>query len=127
MQVTRKPFTPADFAGVQSFARNAASSSQSLNAFLGECRTRQIVMLGIIWQDCTNNHVPVTSRLCTPKGHCPNWYCECDKHVRAMQQNAPLLGAVAYFSGDQHSYFIALGHCKSDESLGENLCCLLST
>lgn len=110
-----------DFDGISKFCRNIGNTRRGFERFREDFKKSSSVVLSIMWNDLTTNHVTSTAKYCTPSVHCQVWHCTCDRHVRVRQATKPLIGAVIMFPSEPSIvYFLPLSSCTGDGDAGRS-------
>jgi DNA polymerase I-like protein with 3'-5' exonuclease and polymerase domains len=111
-QLSMPVFSMDDFRGVGAFCRNVGSSRTGFDTFTEKIKVSSEVVVSLIWNDLTSNHVTTTVKFCTPSVPCNVWHCSCDRHIRVEHAYRPLIGMTALFADDPTiAYFIPLSQC----------------
>ena len=79
---------------VHRYCRNAGATPVTLQLLVEKIMGAKEVGVAILWRDLTSNHESVNVKYCTPTKNCTQWFCSCDRHIRAAQSEKPLLGAL---------------------------------
>jgi len=115
--LTQTASTANEFAGVERFCRNAGASSAGLAAFLEKVRSSERVAMAVLWRCATSSHASSTVKYCTPTSACVNWFCTCDRQVRAQYAAHNLLGVVVRIPAEETIvYFLPIGQCLDDSN-----------
>ena len=97
--------------GIERFCRNVGASSEALDAFESLCNASDAFSFALIFLDGTTTHVETCVKFCVPSKPCYQWYCACDRHIRARHGVSPLsvLGAAICIAGqEEFVYFLSL-------------------
>lgn len=110
-------FKAADLHNLESFIENTGESLMKLDKLREKCSVTKEMVISILWSDLTSNHASTTSKFCTPSAVCNHWNCVCDRQIRALQAEKPVLGAVIFLPEKPGMcYFIPLAPCNEPET-----------
>ena len=89
-------FEANDFSGLENICLNAGATVAGLRSFIGQATSRTSIVVSFLWSSLCSNHSSTTVRFCTLSVPCLNWNCSCDRHIRIVQADAELIGAVIF-------------------------------
>ncbi|KAJ1403174.1 hypothetical protein B484DRAFT_437455 [Ochromonadaceae sp. CCMP2298] len=73
--------------------------------------------MAVLWRCATSSHASSTVKYCTPTSACVNWFCTCDRQVRAQYAAHNLLGVVVRIPAEETIvYFLPIGQCLDDSN-----------